>query len=33
MRNGAHRLRGDSAGNLYMAELPPEPITRLARPT
>ena len=26
---GAHGLWGDSAGNLYMAELPPEEITRL----
>ena len=27
---GAHGLWGDRAGNLYMAELPPEEITRLA---
>ena len=31
--NGAHGLWGDSAGNLYLAELPPEQVTRLARLT
>ena len=28
--NGAHGLWGDATGNLYLAELPPEQITRLA---
>lgn len=28
--NGAHGLWGDAAGNLYLSELPPEQITRLA---
>ena len=28
--NGAHGLWGDRAGNLYLAELPPEQVTRLA---
>ena len=27
--NGAHGLWGDRAGNLYLAELPPEQVTRL----
>ena len=27
--NGAHGLGGDRAGNLYLAELPPEQVTRL----
>ena len=27
--NGAHGLWGDQAGNLYLAELPPEQVTRL----
>ena len=27
--NGAHGLWGDSAGNLYMSEVPPEEVTRL----
>ena len=29
--NGAHGLCGDSEGNLYLAELPPEQITKLER--
>ena len=29
--NGAHGLSGDAAGNLYMAELPPQEITKLER--
>lgn len=29
--NGAHGLWGDRAGNLYLAELPPEQVTRLKR--
>lgn len=29
--NGAHGLFGDAAGNLFMAELPPAGLTRLAR--
>ena len=27
--NGAHGLWGDRAGNLYLAELPPEQVTKL----
>lgn len=27
--NGAHGMSGDAAGNLYLAELPPEKVTRL----
>jgi NHL repeat-containing protein len=29
--NGAHGLAGDAAGNLYLAELPPQEITKLER--
>jgi len=29
--NGAHGLCGDSRGNLYLAELPPQDITKLER--
>ena len=29
--NGAHGIWGDPAGNLYLAELPPEQVTRLTR--
>jgi DNA-binding beta-propeller fold protein YncE len=29
--NGAHGLSGDAAGNLYLAELPPQEITKLER--
>ena len=28
--NGAHGIWGDPAGNLFMAELPPQRLTRLA---
>ena len=30
--NGAHGLSGDRAGNLYLAELAPEQVTKLALP-
>jgi peptidylglycine monooxygenase len=29
--NGAHGLSGDADGNLYLAELPPQEITKLER--
>ncbi|MDP1544031.1 MAG: hypothetical protein Q8L99_12885, partial [Polycyclovorans sp.] len=29
--NGAHGLSGDAEGNLYLAELPPQEITKLER--